>query len=220
MPCTSISDTSPAYHDWNAFWQVVATRLAKAGYTEGSRQQYRYILRSFYRFCQCAPQDVTSLTVRKYLWYLSDRQTSKTWMGMNISVLRTAFDRVWDREVTRRSISSTLIYKDCTPPDVEPSGALSLLHGKTPPTKRPVRQTINIPVCIELCALQLPFMSCLSSLDRRFSNRYSGPVGKPALRETVQAANWPQAMNLSKPRSSLHPIADAPAALAALRALL
>jgi integrase/recombinase XerD len=110
MPASLLMDTGPTCAvaepiTWKQFWGLVLQRLNEAGYAEGSRQQYRYVLRGFYRFFRCVPEEVTPHMIRQYLWHLADHGASYSWVGMNIAVLRTSFDRVWERDVTRACLT-------------------------------------------------------------------------------------------------------------------
>jgi integrase/recombinase XerD len=75
--------------------------LRRRGYTQGSRQVYGSVLRAMQAGLACAPSEVTAHGVNAYLSKLVDIGASTHWISSNISVLRTVFDGIGDRCVTR-----------------------------------------------------------------------------------------------------------------------
>jgi hypothetical protein len=79
---------------WRAFWGEVRSELEGAGYAPGSRRLYRSVLRGLYRSCRCAPAQLTRRDLERHLYRLTRRHRSASWVAMNLSVLRTVFDRI------------------------------------------------------------------------------------------------------------------------------
>ena len=80
--------------DWPAFWAQVNVELKRLGYANSTRRFYRQVLRLFARHAACPPTAVNRHTVRAYLRTLTAPRYSPHWTAMNISVLRTVFDRL------------------------------------------------------------------------------------------------------------------------------
>lgn len=97
MTNATISATCPAPDtalvSWPAFWSHVRDRLREANYRTGTLHVYRQILRRFASFLQHQPpSQVSSVDVKRYLTSISS--CSAYWLSCNVSVLRTAFDKV------------------------------------------------------------------------------------------------------------------------------
>ncbi|MBL7077434.1 MAG: tyrosine-type recombinase/integrase [Kiritimatiellae bacterium] len=94
-----IALTSPEL-GWTRFWEIISNQLGRRDYSEPSQQLYRAVLRAFYRRTQCAPASVTADIIRNHLNGLVAEHYSWNWVGMNISVLRTVFDKLGGQTVT------------------------------------------------------------------------------------------------------------------------
>ena len=94
-------DASISPHwDWPAFWAPVQAQLKACRYRGSTRKLYRNVLRGFRSHCRCRPAEVTRRHVREYLHELGRRGLSSSWIGTNVSVLRTVFDGMWGAELT------------------------------------------------------------------------------------------------------------------------
>jgi len=91
--------------DWGGFWKQVAAALHQHGYADGTRAQYRTVLRSFYRYARRRPARTDEALVQGYLNSLVEKHYSWNWLGMNISVLRHVFDRLAGLAVTARCVT-------------------------------------------------------------------------------------------------------------------
>ncbi|NQU38938.1 MAG: tyrosine-type recombinase/integrase [Lentisphaerae bacterium] len=88
--------------DWARFWEIISGQLDRHAYSETSREMYRSVLRGFYKRTRCAPAATTDDMIRDYLNGLVAEHYSWNWIGMNISVLRTVFDKLGGQTLTSR----------------------------------------------------------------------------------------------------------------------
>jgi len=96
---------SPIALAWPAFWQQISAQLHARRYAEGTRAQYRTILRSFYRHARRLPAEITASLIQEYLVKLTEKHYSWSWIGMNISVLRSVFDKLAGQALTLHFIT-------------------------------------------------------------------------------------------------------------------
>ena len=94
-----ISLSSPEL-GWARFWEIIASQLERHAYSKSSQGLYRSVLRGFYRHARCAPASVTDGLIRDHLNELVADHYSWNWIGMNISVLRSVFDKLGGRTLT------------------------------------------------------------------------------------------------------------------------
>ncbi|MBT3297180.1 MAG: tyrosine-type recombinase/integrase [Verrucomicrobia bacterium] len=87
---------------WARFWEIVSGQLNQHAYSETSHELYRSVLRGFYKRTRCAPAAVTDGVIRDHLNSLVAEHYSWNWIGMNISVLRTVFDKLGGQTLTHR----------------------------------------------------------------------------------------------------------------------
>jgi len=95
-----IALTSPSL-TWARLWQIASAELSRRGYGAQTVQMYRWVLRRFLQFSRRRPSCITPELVKNYLGRLAEEETSWNWIGMNISVLRTVFDKLGGLSVTR-----------------------------------------------------------------------------------------------------------------------
>lgn len=69
-------------------------------YQPSSIKSYQNALRGLLRWFGQPPHRLTREDVREYLLYLVDAGASSAWVGVNLSAIRTAFDKMCHREVT------------------------------------------------------------------------------------------------------------------------
>ncbi len=85
---------------WGRFWQIISDVLMRHGYGDGSRQLYRSVMRKFYRFSCQTPAQTNSAIIDDYVNSLVEQDASWNWIAMNISVLRTVFDKLAGQSLT------------------------------------------------------------------------------------------------------------------------
>ncbi|HMP90345.1 MAG TPA: tyrosine-type recombinase/integrase [Kiritimatiellia bacterium] len=96
------------YSNWAEFWSVAKKNLQKSGYKHASLIFYWRILKMFVRTVNKLPAEITRDDVRQYLIQLGRPNCTWHWTGMNISVVRTFFDKLsgmnllWDVRGPRR----------------------------------------------------------------------------------------------------------------------
>lgn len=82
-------------HDsWPAFWRVLQLRLRSHGYARNTLLFYRQIVRAFSRFTGKQPSAITAQDLHAYLRTLGSDYCTWHWTAMNVSVLRTIFDKL------------------------------------------------------------------------------------------------------------------------------
>lgn len=82
-------------HDsWPAFWRVIQVRLRSHGYARSTLLFYRQIVRAFSRFAGKPPCAITAHDLHAYLRTLGSDYCTWHWTAMNVSVLRTIFDKL------------------------------------------------------------------------------------------------------------------------------
>ncbi len=82
-------------HDsWPAFWRVLQLRLRSHGYARNTLLFYRQIVRAFSRFAGKPPCAITTHDLHAYLRTLGSDYCTWHWTAMNVSVLRTIFDKL------------------------------------------------------------------------------------------------------------------------------
>lgn len=102
-PMQPVLDLRRSALAWPGFWSVVQRHLRQAGFRRGTLCVYRQVLRGLRRHLElCHGEDsalsqpgaLTSAAAHDYLCGLSNRRASWSWQSINISVLRTAFDKL------------------------------------------------------------------------------------------------------------------------------
>jgi len=87
---------------WARFWEIISSQLERHAYSNSSRELYRNVLRGFYRKARCAPASVTGELIAAHLNRLVAEHYSWNWIGMNISVLRSVFDKLGGQALATR----------------------------------------------------------------------------------------------------------------------
>jgi integrase/recombinase XerD len=85
--------------DWPRFWEITSDQLTRHGYGAATTEFYRSALRSFYHHVHARPSAVDAASVHSYIHSLVNKHYSWSWIGMNISVLRTAFDKLGGKSI-------------------------------------------------------------------------------------------------------------------------
>lgn len=80
-------------HRWPVFWSNLQLLLREAGYNHDTRRVYRSVLRRFARHVRRPPCEVRKAHVDDFLAALGRGRGSAQWLAMNISILRTVFDK-------------------------------------------------------------------------------------------------------------------------------
>lgn len=89
-----VLDLTREYPDWKAFWERVERELRIRFYRPKSIKNYRNALRSLALWFRRPPHELTSEDVRDYLLRLVERGCSSSWVAINISAIRTCFDKL------------------------------------------------------------------------------------------------------------------------------
>lgn len=85
--------------DWPRFWEICSNQLKQHGYGAATTELYRSVLRSFYRHVHARPAAIDATSIHSYIHSLVDKHSSWSWIGMNISVLRTVFDKLGGKTI-------------------------------------------------------------------------------------------------------------------------
>ena len=91
---------APAY-GWPDLWHEVQDTLKKKKYARGTLLLYRQVLRGLARTARSTPEAIGQEHIDRYLYRLAYRPVSASWIAMNISVLRTVFDKLHGRSLLR-----------------------------------------------------------------------------------------------------------------------
>lgn len=97
------STVHPIIHgrpDAQRFVRVVVRELKIRFYAQRTIKSYRNALIAFLRWFGAPPNRVTREDVRNYLEVLVDGGGSSSWVGINLSAIRTAFDKLCGRQIT------------------------------------------------------------------------------------------------------------------------
>jgi len=86
---------------WESFWNHVNADLIQRGYARSTRQQYRHVLRALRKAGMKTPAEVTAARVYAFICKLTERHASWSWIALNISVIRTAFDAISGQAITQ-----------------------------------------------------------------------------------------------------------------------
>lgn len=84
----------------NEFVAKIVRELRIRYYQPKTIKSYRNALKSLLRWFGGPPHRLTREDVREYLLYLVDAGASSAWIGINLSAIRTAFDKMCHRQVT------------------------------------------------------------------------------------------------------------------------
>ncbi len=90
---------------WPELWAQMKVHLLECGYSRSTLVLYRQVLRQFRAYCRTSSSSVGSELIGHYIDSLVDRHSSWSWIGTNISVLRTAFDKVGGRNLTANMVT-------------------------------------------------------------------------------------------------------------------
>jgi integrase/recombinase XerD len=91
--------------DWPRFWEICVDQLKRHGYGPSTTELYRYVLRSFYKHDSLRPAAIDAASVQSYIHSLVDKHYSGSWISMNISILRTLFDKLSGQNVTAHLVA-------------------------------------------------------------------------------------------------------------------
>lgn len=82
------------------FLDIIVRELRIRFYQPKTVRNYRTALRSFLRWFGASPHQATREDVREYLLYLVDAGVGASWVSINLSAIRTAFDKMCGRSIT------------------------------------------------------------------------------------------------------------------------
>ncbi|MCF7855734.1 MAG: site-specific integrase [Candidatus Pacebacteria bacterium] len=87
---------------WPAFWRDLKHVLRAWGFRPGTRRLYRAVLRGLARSSGRPPSQLEPRHLDAYLKRLAGQDCSASWIAMNISVLRTVFEKCCRRSLVGR----------------------------------------------------------------------------------------------------------------------
>ncbi len=94
----------PTTWDWPEFWDYVHAWMKQQGYAHSTARLYRQVLRNFVHFANIPPAAVSKQNVDHYLNRLGYGHCSAHWSAINLSTLRTIFDKIFGLDLlTRKS---------------------------------------------------------------------------------------------------------------------
>jgi integrase/recombinase XerD len=83
------------HHDsWPDLWKDISISLQRSGYQQSTEFFYRHIIRKLSRFAGKSPREITPSDMRNYIRSMGSDSCTWHWTAMNISVLRTVFDKL------------------------------------------------------------------------------------------------------------------------------
>ena len=91
-----------SWPDWPTFWRDTSAALQQRGYARSTLLYYRQILRAFSQQAAKPPAAITREDVHAYLHRLARSRSSAHWIAMNISILRTLFDKLTGQGLLHR----------------------------------------------------------------------------------------------------------------------
>ena len=91
-----------SWPDWPSFWRDTSAALQQRGYARSTLLYYRQILRAFSQQAAKPPAAITREDVHAYLHRLARSRSSAHWIAMNISILRTLFDKLTGQGLLHR----------------------------------------------------------------------------------------------------------------------
>lgn len=82
------------HENWPALWRQIQARLRGHGYARNTLLLYRQIVRTFSRHVGKPPCQITAGDLNGYLGTLRSTRCTWHWTAMNLSVMRTIFDKL------------------------------------------------------------------------------------------------------------------------------
>jgi integrase/recombinase XerC len=100
-PATSCARNCPEAigSAWPDFWTTIKSHLRGKGYRQSTLIFYRQVLRKLAKHSRTAPHNITKRHITDYLYSLANHCVSASWLAMNISVLRTCFDKTFGTQL-------------------------------------------------------------------------------------------------------------------------
>lgn len=92
-------DPSNAKMGWPEFWRIIQRKLKSQGYKRSTLMVYRQVLRNVARYTHARPGEISRSQLRAYLRSQAGQRKSASWIAMNISILRTCFDKMCGMEL-------------------------------------------------------------------------------------------------------------------------
>ena len=90
--------------DWPAVWSAVQGQLGRRRYSQGTLRLYRQVLRAFRAYVQSASARGAITPAQQFRGFLRAHAAagaSWSWIGLNIAVLRTVFDKLGGLTLSR-----------------------------------------------------------------------------------------------------------------------
>ena len=200
-PFRAVLDLRQAALPWTLFWEVIQRELRAARFRIATLRVYRQVLRSFKAFLDSRPQDdgrspsgpppplpvpgdVSAELTEEFIHHIVARQRSASWLATNISVLRTAFDKLGGLALTRRLVSPKR--PEQLPDVLAPAEIRSLIAAAPTPRDRLLIGLLygcGLKVS-ELCALRWSHLDIATRLIR-LPGRGMSPARQLALPEPL-----------------------------------
>jgi site-specific recombinase XerD len=118
--------------DWSRFWEICSAQLRHHGYGPSTTELYRCVLRSLYKHVSLRPAAIDAASIQSYIHSLVDKHYSSSWIGMNISILRTVFDKLSGQNITGHLVTPKR--PECLPEILSPGEVREILASA--PTTR------------------------------------------------------------------------------------
>jgi len=114
---------------WPRVWHIVHGELCRRGYSRGTRCLYRQVLRTFSHHANVPPNRVTTAHIKSCLYTLNAKRCTWSWIGINISMLRTILDKLGGLRVTLTSVTPRRPFR--LPHTLSPANARCALTAGT-----------------------------------------------------------------------------------------
>lgn len=98
--CCPVIDLPREQPDWRVFLQKIVRELRIRFYQRKTIKNYKRALESFLLWFGGLPHQITREDVREFLELLVDGGASASWVGVHLSAIRTAFDKMCGRQIT------------------------------------------------------------------------------------------------------------------------
>lgn len=93
MGCVVI-DIAEARPSWPVLWKTIEREMRIRFYRPRSIRSYRMALRQLAKWFRRPPDELTSEHIRSYLDWLVSKGTGASWLSVNITAIRTCFDKM------------------------------------------------------------------------------------------------------------------------------
>jgi site-specific recombinase XerD len=119
----------PSDWDWPRFWDYVHTWMREQGYAHSTAILYRQVLRNLAHFTNAPPAAVNRTLLDHYFARLGRGHCSPHWTAVNLSSLRTVFDKLFGLRLLDRRAGPR--HPDSLPDILSQDEALAVLDAAT-----------------------------------------------------------------------------------------